>query len=185
VRAIKAVVDQNTRKITRHPKIHLIDTGLAAQILGKDPAALARPTDPARGPLIETFVFNELHRQTTWLDDEIRFHHLRDRDGAEIDLVAESADGRIVAIEVKAAPSATAADARWLAWLSSETRPATTSPPGSSCTPDHAPTASVTVSTPPPSPTSGQRPDTGSARRHAVQPNLRQTRSRPAGHTCP
>jgi hypothetical protein len=110
-----------TRKITRHPKIHLTDTGLAAQILGKDPASLARPTDPARGPLIETFVFNELHRQTTWLDDEIRLHHLRDRDGAEIDLVAESADGRIVAIEVKAAPTAIATDARWLAWLRDKT----------------------------------------------------------------
>lgn len=106
-----------TRKITRHPKVHLTDAGLAAHLLGKDPAALARPTDPARGPLLETFVFNELHRQTTWLDDEVRLHHLRDRDGAEIDLVAEAADGRVVAVEVKAAPTATAADARWLAWL--------------------------------------------------------------------
>lgn len=110
-----------TRKITRHPKIHLTDTGLAAHILGKDPTALARPTDPARGPLVETFVFNEIHRQTTWLDDEIRLHHLRDRDGAEIDIVAESADGRIVAIEVKSAPTATATDARWLAWLRDKT----------------------------------------------------------------
>lgn len=110
-----------TRKITRHPKIHLTDTGLAAHILGKDPAALARPTDPARGPLVETFVFNEIHRQTTWLDDEIRLYHLRDRDGAEIDIVAESADGRIVAIEVKSAPTATATDARWLAWLRDKT----------------------------------------------------------------
>jgi predicted AAA+ superfamily ATPase len=110
-----------TRKITRHPKIHLTDTGLAAHILGKDPAALARPTDPARGPLLETFVFNEIHRQTTWVDDEIRLHHLRDRDGAEIDIVAESTDGRIVAIEVKSAPTATATDARWLAWLRDKT----------------------------------------------------------------
>ena len=110
-----------TRKITRHPKIHLTDTGLAAHVLGKDPVALARPTDPARGPLFETFVFNELHRQTAWLDDETRLHHLRDRDGAEVDIVAEAADGRIVAIEVKAAPTATAADARWLTWLRDKT----------------------------------------------------------------
>lgn len=110
-----------TRKITRHPKVHLTDTGLAAHLLGKDPAALARPTDPARGPLVETFVFNELHRQTTWLEGEVRLHHLRDRDGAEIDIVAEAADGRIVAVEVKAAPSATTTDARWLAWLRDKT----------------------------------------------------------------
>lgn len=62
-------------------------------------------------------MLNELHRQASWLDDDIRLHHLRDRDGAEFDIVAEAADGRIVAIEVKASPTATAADARWLIWL--------------------------------------------------------------------
>jgi uncharacterized protein len=121
VRLLPAWSRNLTRKITRHPKIHITDTGLAAHMLGKDPASLARPTDPARGPLLETFVHNELHRQTAWLDDDIRLHHLRDRDGAEVDIVAESADGRIVAIEVKAAPTATAADARWLTWLRDKT----------------------------------------------------------------
>lgn len=121
VRLLPAWSRNLTRKITRHPKVHLADTGLAAHISGKDPAALARPTDPGRGPLVETFVHNELHRQTTWLDDEVRLHHLRDRDGAEVDIVAEAADGRIVAIEVKAAPTATADDAHWLAWLRDKT----------------------------------------------------------------
>lgn len=110
-----------TRKITRHPKVHIADTGIAAHILGKDPTALARPTDGARGPLLETFVLNELHRQTTWLDDEVRLHYLRDRDGAEVDIVAEAADGRIVAIEVKSSPSASIADDRWLSWLRDKT----------------------------------------------------------------
>lgn len=36
-----------TRKITRHPKVHLADTGLAAHILGKGPRR-ARPTDRSR-----------------------------------------------------------------------------------------------------------------------------------------
>lgn len=110
-----------TRKITRHPKIHLTDTGLAAHLLGKDPAALARPTDPARGPLLETFVVNEVHRQVGWLDDDVRLHHLRDRNGPEVDIVAEAPDGRIVAIEVKASPTTTAADVRWLRWLKDKT----------------------------------------------------------------
>ena len=34
--------------------------------LGKTPAALADPEDPATGQLIETFVFAELRRQLTW-----------------------------------------------------------------------------------------------------------------------
>lgn len=107
-----------TRKITRHPKVHIADTGLAAHVLGKDPAALRRPNDPARGPLVETFVVDELLRQTSFLDEpEVRLHHLRDRDGAEIDIVAEASDGRVVAIEVKASRSVNQADGKWLAWL--------------------------------------------------------------------
>lgn len=107
-----------TRKITRHPKVHIADAGLAAHLLGKDPAALRRPDDPARGQLVETFVVNELLRQTSVLDEpDVGLHHLRDRDGAEIDIVAEAADGRVVAIEVKAARSVNRADAKWLGWL--------------------------------------------------------------------
>lgn len=106
-----------TRKVTRHPKVHLVDTGLAAHVLGKNPGALARPTDPARGPLYETFVVNELLRQASWLDEEVRLHHLRDRDGAEIDIIVEAADGRVVGVEVKSSSTVGHSDARWLSWL--------------------------------------------------------------------
>lgn len=117
VRLLPAWSRNLTRKITRRPKVHITDTGLAAHLLGKTPEALARPTDPARGQLLETFVFNELLRQTTWTEDEIRLHHLRDRDGAEIDFIAEATDGRFVALEVKAGPVVARSDARWLRWL--------------------------------------------------------------------
>jgi predicted AAA+ superfamily ATPase len=107
-----------TRKITRHPKVHITDSGLAAHMLGKDPASLRRPDDPARGALVETFVVDELLRQTGFLEEpEVRLHHLRDRDGAEVDIIAEASDGRVVALEVKASRSVNQADARWLAWL--------------------------------------------------------------------
>ena len=117
VRLLPAWSRNLTRKITRHPKVHITDTGVGAHLLGKTPEALARPTDPARGQLLESFVFNELHRQTTWSIDEVRLHHLRDRDGAEIDFIAETTDGRFVAIEVKSAPVVTRSDIRWLTWL--------------------------------------------------------------------
>ncbi|WP_420436026.1 ATP-binding protein [Candidatus Poriferisodalis sp.] len=104
-------------KIVRRPKVHIADSGLAAHLLGKNPQSLARPTDPARGHLLESFVVNELHRQTTWLDGDIRLHHLRERGGPEIDVVAEAADGRFVAIEVKSASHVDIPDARHLRWL--------------------------------------------------------------------
>jgi len=101
-------------RVVRRPKVHITDSGLAAHLLGKNPESLARPTDPARGPLLESFVANELHRQASWLGQEVRLHHLRDRNGAAIDIIAEAADGRFVAVEVKSAPLVDRRDARHL-----------------------------------------------------------------------
>ncbi|MGH8721692.1 MAG: DUF4143 domain-containing protein, partial [Burkholderiales bacterium] len=84
------------------PKVYVCDSGLAAYLLGKDPAALARPGEPATEPLVETFVVNELLRQAAWAETDVRLRHYRDRDGTEVDLLLESADGRVVAVEVKA-----------------------------------------------------------------------------------
>ncbi|MDE0667767.1 MAG: ATP-binding protein [bacterium] len=104
-------------KIVHRPKALITDTGLAAYLLGKNPDSLARPTDPARGPLLESFVANELHRQASWMEDGVRLHHMRDRSSAEVDIVAEAADGRFVAVEVKAAPLVDRRDARHIEWL--------------------------------------------------------------------
>ena len=107
-------------KVARRPKVHITDSGLAAHLLGKNPESLARPTDPARGQLLESFVANELHRQASWLDEEVRLHHVRERGGPEIDIVAEAADGRFVAVEVKSAPLVDRRDARHLEWVRSK-----------------------------------------------------------------
>lgn len=103
-----------TTKVKRHPKVHLSDTGLAAYLLGKGVDALSRPGDPSRGPLLETFAFNELRRQLGWSDVAATAHHFRNRDGAEVDMVFEAGDGRVVAIEVKASATVTKPDFRWL-----------------------------------------------------------------------
>jgi predicted AAA+ superfamily ATPase len=44
-------------------------------------------------------------------------YHFRDRDGAEVDLVLEADDGRVVALEVKASATADRDDFRWLGKL--------------------------------------------------------------------
>jgi predicted AAA+ superfamily ATPase len=91
-----------TRRVKRRPKEFLTDPGLAAWLLGKTPAALEGPTDPAIGQLVETFVFAELRRQLTWRSTAVTMFHWQDRAGAEVDLVVEGADGRVFGIEVKA-----------------------------------------------------------------------------------
>jgi uncharacterized protein len=103
-----------TRRVKRHPKVFLTDPGLAAWLLGKTPGALADPEEPATGQLVETFVFAELRRQLTWAATDVAMFHWQDRSGAEVDIVLEAADGRVVGIEVK---SHQTAKPEWFRWL--------------------------------------------------------------------
>ncbi|MGQ0575171.1 MAG: ATP-binding protein [Pseudonocardia sp.] len=106
-----------TAKVVRRPKMFMTDTAVAAGLVGKDAAALRRPTDPAAGPLFENFVVNELAKQLTWCETSARMYHFRDRDGADVDIVLEAADGRVVAVETKASSTPRPEDFRWLAFL--------------------------------------------------------------------
>ncbi|MHB1097365.1 MAG: ATP-binding protein [Gemmatimonadaceae bacterium] len=98
-------------RLIKTPKLHLTDTGVACALLGLDEAALSDDRGTL-GQLVETFVLQEIRRQASWRDDDMRFHHLRDKDGVEVDLVIEQ-DGRtLAAVEVKASATVTAADFR-------------------------------------------------------------------------
>ena len=99
-------------RLIKAPKLHLCDTGIACALLGLDAAALWEDR-ATLGQLLETFVFQELRRQASWHEEEIRFHHYRDKDNAEVDIVVEGA-GRVAGVEVKASATVTAADFRGL-----------------------------------------------------------------------
>ena len=101
-----------TQKVVRHPKAHLVDSGLASHVLRVDPSALAIPGAPTLGPLIETFAVGEIARQATWSRVRADLRHFRDRDGLEVDLVLEARDGRVALVEVKASASVDAKDFR-------------------------------------------------------------------------
>jgi len=100
-------------RVVRRPKLHVVDTGLGAAIVGKNPASLARLNDPSVGPLVESFVIAEL----TWSQTSARLHHLRETDGLEIDAIIESLDGRVTAVEVKASTVPRPADAAPMATI--------------------------------------------------------------------
>ncbi len=102
----------------RRPKTYLIDTGLLCHLLGVDEASMAKPTSPHVGSVTETFVVNELRKQVSWGENDVRLCHYRDSRGrSEIDVIAESAAGDVVGIEVKSALTVTQADFRHLAAL--------------------------------------------------------------------
>ena len=98
-------------RLIKTPKLHLTDTGVACALLGLDDAALADDRGTL-GQLLETFVLQELKRQASWRDDDVRFHHFRDKDGVEVDLVMEQGGGALAAVEVKASATVAAADFR-------------------------------------------------------------------------
>lgn len=104
IRTVPAWSRKYAARITRRPKVYFADTGMAAALLGIDADALASPTSTVAGPLLETFVLNELARQAIETA-EVRLHHLRHYDGNEVDIVAERSDGAVAAIEVKATGS--------------------------------------------------------------------------------
>jgi uncharacterized protein len=106
-----------TARVVKHAKVHLTDTGLASALLGVSAESLAKPVAPARGALIETFIVNELAKQATWSEAQVRLHHWRISGGAEVDVVLEREDGQIVGIESKARDTVTADDFQGLAAL--------------------------------------------------------------------
>ena len=94
-----------TARVTKRPKLHLVDSGLAAHLQGITAQRLS-PVDPAAasrfGALLETFVVTEVLKQAGWASELVSVYHYRTDDGVEVDLVLETADGRVAAIEVKA-----------------------------------------------------------------------------------
>ena len=102
------------------PKVHIIDSGLAAHLMRLSQAKLNTRTPAALaefGHLLETFAVSELLKQVSWLDDVVTAGHWRTRDGVEVDLVLERSDGGVVGIEIKAGSRVQAPDARHLAAL--------------------------------------------------------------------
>jgi uncharacterized protein len=107
-----------TSRAIKHPKSYITDPGLAAHLLGVNEQALGLAESRALGPLTETFVVDELVKQVARdLLPRITLYHYRTRDQSEVDIIAEAADGRIVAIEVKAARTVGKAAFRSLAGL--------------------------------------------------------------------
>ena len=100
-------------RLVKTPKLHLGDTGIACALLGIDAAGLQADRE-ALGPLLETFVLQELKRQASWRAAPMTFFHFRDRDGVEVDIVMEQGAGKVAGVEVKASATVNASDFRGL-----------------------------------------------------------------------
>lgn len=102
-------------RLTRHPKVILVDTGVAAHLQHAEMARLERDETLA-GPLVENLVAMELVKQIEWSRSTPALYHFRDA-AAEVDLVLERRDGTVVGIEVKAGASVSERELRGFAAL--------------------------------------------------------------------
>ncbi len=96
-------------RLIKTPKLHLGDTGVACALLGVDADALTKDR-AVLGQLLETFVFQEVRRQAEWHESPITFHHFRNKDGSEVDIVLERGAHDVAGIEVKASATVTSGD---------------------------------------------------------------------------
>jgi predicted AAA+ superfamily ATPase len=74
------------------------------------------------GRLLDTFVAAQLRAELAASTNDPCLYHVREEQGRrEVDLLVETASGQLIGIEIKAAATVTASDARHLAWLRDQT----------------------------------------------------------------
>lgn len=101
------------RQATTIPKLHMIDTGLACNLLGiKSESQLAHHA--CLGGLLESLIFMELLKQNTWSCEQVGFFHFRDKYKNEVDIVLERDNSQIIGIEIKASQTIKSQDFKGL-----------------------------------------------------------------------
>ena len=117
VRRVEPWFRNRLKRLVKTPKLHFLDSGLLAAILGTTEERIGKDRS-VFGPLLETFVFAEVMKQVDWLAETCRLFHYRDKDQDEVDIIVEGERGDVVGIEVKAAATVTAGDFKGLRKLS-------------------------------------------------------------------
>jgi uncharacterized protein len=97
------------KRLIKTPKLHFLDSGLLAALLGLTADQIAKDRSTF-GALLETFVFSEVMKETAWSDESYTLHHYRDKDQDEVDIIVEDQRGAMVGIEVKASATVNASD---------------------------------------------------------------------------
>jgi predicted AAA+ superfamily ATPase len=118
VRRLPAWHRNEAKRLIKAPKIHLVDSGLAATLAGLDPEEWNTRRDRF-GHVLESFVVQQLIAQAGWIDPDLHFWHYRDKDQVEVDLVITR--GRQTwGVEVKASATVTSADGHGLRRLAEQ-----------------------------------------------------------------
>jgi hypothetical protein len=109
LRRIEPWHNNRLSRLIKTPKLHFLDSGLLSHILKVNAARIAVDRS-LFGPILETYIFSEILKQESWLEERCELSHYRDKEKNEVDLVLENAEGHTVGIEIKAAASVKATD---------------------------------------------------------------------------
>ncbi len=109
-----------TKRLVKAPKLHIGDTGIVCALLNLNSSELAK-NHVLHGHILETFVFQELKRQASGHIRPHTFHHFRDRDGVEVDIVIERGVTALAGVEVKASATVKTSDFKGLRKLQDAT----------------------------------------------------------------
>ena len=115
VRRLPAWHRNPAKRLIRTPKVHLLDTGLAATLANLTAYDWLGRRD-RMGHLLESFVVQQLIAQAAWTEPDLRFWHYRDKDRVEVDIVI-TRGRKTWGIEVKASRALTPGDGNGLVRL--------------------------------------------------------------------
>ena len=115
VRRLPAWHHNAGKRLIKSPKIHLLDSGLAATLADLTASDWFDKRE-RMGHLLESFVVQQLVAQAAWTDPDLRFWHYRDKNQVEVDVVI-TRGRKTWGVEVKAAATITPADAKGLTRL--------------------------------------------------------------------
>lgn len=113
VRRLEPWFQNQLNRLIKTPKLHFLDSGLLATLLGATAERIAKDR-AIFGTLLETFVFSEVLKQISWMDNACTLYHYRDKDRKEVDIVVEDDAGALVGIEVKASATVNTGDFKGL-----------------------------------------------------------------------
>jgi len=118
IRVLPAWHRSAAKRLVKAPKVHLLDTGLAATLMDLHEVDWNGKRE-SFGNLLESMVLQQLVAQAGWTDPAIQFWHYRDKDQVEVDCVISSGR-RIWGVEVKTSQSVDASDAKGLRRLAEQ-----------------------------------------------------------------
>lgn len=118
VRRLPAWHRNQSKRLVKTPKVHVVDSGLSATLADLDASDWTAHRERF-GHLLETFVVQQLFAQAGWTDPDLRFWHYRDKDQVEVDLVI-TRGRKTWGVEVKAAASVSATDGQGLRRLADQ-----------------------------------------------------------------